>query len=111
MGTPMMADYAFWPAIVFMALCSLYCRTRIKSNRMAMQWGFDGKPTWSAPKAVGLWFAVVLALFTRFLIWGAMTYFPQTVHGAESGLFIASIIFVVSHLIVLVAAVRANPTP
>jgi hypothetical protein len=73
MGTPMMADYAFWPAIVFMALCSLYCRTRIQSNRMAMQWGFDGKPTWSAPKAVGLWFTVALALFTRFLIWGAMT--------------------------------------
>jgi hypothetical protein len=42
---------------------------------MAMQWGFDGKPTWSAPKAVGLWFTVVFALFLRFVIWGAMTYF------------------------------------
>jgi hypothetical protein len=105
----MMADYAFWPAIVFMALCSLYFRTRIKSSHMAMQWGFNAKPTWSAPKAVGLWFAVVFALLLRFVIWGAMTYFPQTVHGAESGLLIASIILVVTHLIVLVGAVRVNP--
>jgi hypothetical protein len=72
--------------------------------------GFDGKPTWSAPKAAGLCFAVVVALFTRLLIWAAMTYFPQTVHDAEFGLLLASVIFVVSHLIVLVAAVRANPT-
>ena len=63
-----------------------------------------------APKAIGLWGTVVLALLTRFLMWVAMTYFPQTVHGAESGLLMASIILAVSHLFVLVAAVRANPT-
>ena len=57
----MTADYAFWPAIAFMAGCSLYFGPRIKSGRMAMQWGFDGKPTWSAPKAVGLWGTVMLA--------------------------------------------------
>ena len=74
-----------------------------------MQWGFDGKPTWSAPKEIGLWVTVLIALFTRFLIWTAMTYFPQTVHGAELGLLLASIGFVVSHLVVLIAAVRANP--
>jgi hypothetical protein len=106
----MMADYAFWPAIAFMVLCSLYFGARIKGDRIVMQWGFDGKPNWSAPKAVGLWATVVLALFTRFLISAAMTYFPQTVHHAESGLLMCSIIFLVSHVIVLVAAVRANPT-
>jgi hypothetical protein len=106
----MMADYAFWPAVAFMTGCSLYFGVRIKSDRMAMQWGFDGKPTWSTPKAIGLWGTVVLALLTRFLMWVAMTYFPQTVHGAESGLLMASIILAVSHLFVLVAAVRANPT-
>jgi hypothetical protein len=106
----MTADYAFWPAIAFMAGCSLYFRPRIKSDRIAMQWGFDGKPTWSAPKEIGLWVTVLIALFTRFLIWAAMTYFPQTVHGAELGLLLASIGFVVSHLVVLIAAVRANPT-
>jgi hypothetical protein len=106
----MMADYAFWPAIALMAGCSLYFGPRIKSGRIAMQWGFDGKPTWSAPKAIGLWGTVVLALLTRLLIWVAMTYFPQSVHGAEFGLLMASIVFAGSHLFVLLAAVRANPT-
>ncbi|MDB5608827.1 MAG: hypothetical protein JWP25_5727 [Bradyrhizobium sp.] len=106
----MMADYVFWPAIAFMAGCSLYYWARIKGDRMAMQWGFDGKPTWSAPKAIGAWGTVALALFTRFLIWAAMTYFPQSVHNAESGLLMASIIFAVSHLIVLTAAARASDT-
>jgi hypothetical protein len=104
----MMADYAFWPAIAFMAGCSLCFRARIKSDRVAMQWGFDGKPT--APKAIGLWGTVVLVLFTRLLIWVAMTYFPQSVHGAEFGLLMASIVFAVAHLIMLAAAVWANPT-
>jgi hypothetical protein len=54
--------------------------------------------------------AVVIALFTRFLIWAAMTYFPQTVHHAESGLLMSSIIFAVLHVIVLVAALRESPT-
>jgi hypothetical protein len=106
----MMADYAFWPAIAFMAGCSLYFGARIKSERIAMQWGVDGKPTWSAPKAVGLWGMVVLALLARALIWVAMTYFPQWVHGAEFGLLMSSIVFAMSHLFVLVAAVRANAT-
>jgi hypothetical protein len=106
----MMADYAFWPAIAFMVLCSLYLGPRIKSGRTVMQWGLDGKPNWSAPKAVGLWAIVVLALFTRFLIWSAMAYVPQTVHSAEAGLLMSSIVFAVVHVIVLVAAVRANPT-
>jgi hypothetical protein len=106
----MTADYAFWPAIVFMAGCSLFFAARIKSDRIAMQWGFDGKPSWSAPKAVGLWGMVVLALLIRLLIWTAMTWFPQLVHGEEFGLLTASIIFAASHLFVLVAAYRANPT-
>jgi hypothetical protein len=71
-------------------------------------WGSHQKR--SHGHAVGLWGTVVLALLTRFLMWVAMTYFPQTVHGAESGLLMASIILAVSHLFVLVAAVRANPT-
>jgi hypothetical protein len=108
MGLPMMADYAFWPAIAVMAACSLYAGPRIKSDRMVIQWGFDGKPTSSAPKAIGLWAIVAVALLLRLLIWAAMTYVPKSVHGAEFGLLVASIVLVVAHLIVLVAAVRAN---
>ena len=64
--SPMNADYAFWIAIVFMAVCSLIAGPRIKSGRMVMQWGLDGRPNWSAPKSVGLWIMIVLALAVRF---------------------------------------------
>jgi hypothetical protein len=94
-----------------MAGASLYYRPRIKCRRMAMQWGLDGKPTWSAPKAIGLWLTVAIALSTRLLIWAAMTYSPQMVHGAEFGLLMGSAVFLASHLFVLKAAVRANPVP
>jgi hypothetical protein len=83
---------------------SVFCG-RIKSDRIAMQWGFDGKPTWSTPKAVGLWFTVVLALVTRLFIWVAMTWFPQLVHGEEFGLLMASVVFVASHMFVLAKAI------
>jgi hypothetical protein len=106
----MTADYVFWPTIALMAGSNLYYGARIKGTRMPMQWGLDGKPTWTAPKAIGLWLTVAIALSTRLLIWAAMTYFPQTVHGAESGLLMASIIFLASHLFVLKQAARANPT-
>jgi hypothetical protein len=109
MGVVMRADYVFWPVVALMVAASLYCKARITSDRIAMQWGFDGKPTWTAPKAVGLWFTVGFALFVRLLIWTGMTYFPQMVHGAESGLLIGSIVLAVSHGIVLVAAVKASP--
>jgi hypothetical protein len=49
-------------------------------------------------------------LFTRLLLWVSMIHFPQWVHGAEPGLLMSSIAFAVSHVIVPVAAVRANPT-
>jgi hypothetical protein len=106
----MIADYAFWAAIVFMVLCSLYFAPRIKSDRMVMQWGFDGKPNWSAPRAVGLWATVVLALLVRSLIWVAMTYTPQLVHDEELGLLISSVILTAVHAYLLMAAVKANPT-
>jgi hypothetical protein len=104
----MIADYAFWPAIALMVGCTLYFSPRIKSDRMAMQWGFDGKPTWYAPKFVGLWITVAIALATRMLIWAASNYVPESVHGAEIGLLLISIIMPVVHLMILRAAVRAN---
>jgi hypothetical protein len=72
-----------------------------------MQWGFDGKPTWYTPKAVGLWWIVAFAIAVRLLIWAASTYLQEP-HGAEIGLLFGSVIFVVSHLITLRAALRAN---
>ena len=84
----MMADYAFGLGIAFMIGCSLYFGPRIKSNRMAMQWRFDGKPTWHAPKLLGLWGLVVFAFAVRLLMWACMTFVPEKVHDAEAGLLV-----------------------
>src|SRR5437763_418343 len=106
--TMLSADYAFWPAVAFIVVVNLYYGPRIRRDRMAMQWGLDGSPTWYAPKAVALWGMVALALAVRLLIWAAMTYAADKVHGAEVGLLLFSIIVMVVHLLVLRVAVRAN---
>jgi hypothetical protein len=104
----MTADYAFGLAIVFMVGCSLYFGSRINGERMAMQWGLDGKPTWYAPKLLGVWGLVVFALAVRLLIWAAMTFVPEKIHGAETGLLGASIIIAGSHLFALLMGVRSK---
>jgi hypothetical protein len=73
-----------------------------------MQWGSDGKPTWRAPKAVGLWGVVAFALAVRLLIWVLSTYTPSKVHGVELGLFLFSITVAASHVFVIKKAIQAN---
>jgi hypothetical protein len=85
---------SWWAAIFILALA-------IKSDRIAMQWGFDGKPTWYAPKFVGLWFTVALALAVRLLIGDASTYVPERVRAAELGLLMFSIIVAAVHLLII----------
>jgi hypothetical protein len=46
-------------------------------ERIAMQWGFDGKPTWDAPKRIALWGMVVFMLMVRLIIWTATTFAPE----------------------------------
>ena len=102
------ADYVFWTAIAFIVGTNLYYGPRIKTDRMPMQWGLNGKPTWYAPKMVALWGSAAFALALRLLIWAAMTYAPDKVHGAEIGLLLVSVAVVAVHLFMLRAAVRAN---
>lgn len=104
----MMADYVFWPAVVVMIACSFYFGSRIHGDRMAMQWGFNGEPTWFAPKGIGLFGLAAFALAVRGLIWAAMTWIPERVHGAEIGLLLFSLIVVATHVIMLRAATRAS---
>jgi uncharacterized protein DUF1648 len=101
------ADYVFWPAVGLIAGCNLYFGPRIRSDRIAMQWGFDGEPTWYAPKAIGLWGMVAFALAVRLLIWAASTYVPEKVHGAETGLLLFSVVVAAVHVLTLRAAARA----
>ena len=102
------ADYVFWPAVTFIVVANLYYGARIKGDRVAMQWGLDGSPTWYAPKAIALWGIVGFALAVRLSIWVAMTYVPDKVNGAEIGLLLFSIIVMAVHLLMLRAAARAT---
>jgi hypothetical protein len=43
------AGYVFVAATVIVIGCNFYFGPRIKRERVAMQWGSDGKPTWHAP--------------------------------------------------------------
>jgi hypothetical protein len=102
------ADYVFWPAVAFVAAANLVYAPRIASDRVAMQWGLDGRPTWSAPRSIALWGTVAFMLAVRLLIWAAMTYVPDKVNGPEIGLLLFSIIVVAAHLWMLRSAARAR---
>jgi apolipoprotein N-acyltransferase len=102
------ADLIFWPSVAFMATCNLYFGPRIRTHRIAMQWGLDGRPTWSVSKAIGLWGMVVFALALRFFIWIASTYIPAKVHGVEAGLLITSLGIAASHAFTLRQAIKGS---
>ena len=104
------ADLIFWPIVAFLAVCNLYFGPRIRSDRIAMQWGFDGKPTWYASKAVGLWGMVAFAFAVRLLIWVLSTYAPARVHGAEVGLLLFALIVAAAHVLILRRALQASGT-
>lgn len=102
------ADYVFWPALALMVACSLYYGPRIKSDRVAMQWGFDGRPTWHAPKQIALWLTIAIALVGRLLIWAAMTDMPSKVNGPDIGLLLLSVILAATHFWILRTAARTD---
>ena len=102
------ADLVFWPSVAFMAACNLHFGSRIGSDRIAMQWSFDGKPTWYASKTIGLWGMVGFALAVRLFIWIASIYMPAKVHGAEAGLLIGSVVITASYLFILREAIQGG---
>ena len=102
------ADYLFWPVLAGVILFNLFFAPRIRTNRVAMQWGFDGKPTWHAPKRFAVWGVVPCMLLVRFIIWAGMTWMPERVHWPEIGLALASIIVAAAHVFVLVRAAKAG---
>lgn len=108
-GTPTVlgADIVFMAAVCFVAGCNLYFHGSI-SSRVAMQWDSVGNPTWYAPKWIALWAIPVLMIAVRALIWAAMIFQPEKVHGPEIGVFASSTIAAASHLFVLSKAARSN---
>ena len=61
----------FAAALIANIALAIYFGERISASRIPMQWGTDGKPTWFAPRAIGLWwgllfiFVVDAGLFIR----------------------------------------------
>jgi hypothetical protein len=43
------ADYVFGLAVALIVTLNFYFGRRIEQDRIAMQWGRNGEPTWSAP--------------------------------------------------------------
>jgi hypothetical protein len=86
--------------------CNLYGEPRIARERIAMQWGLDGQPTWDAPKRIVLWGMVVFMLMVRLIIWTATTFAPEEVHGADLGLILASVIIAASHIFIVLNAIK-----
>jgi hypothetical protein len=101
------ADYVFGAAVALVVGGNLYFGPRIKRERVAMQWGLDGKPTWYAPKRVALWGMVVFMLAVRIFIWMVSTYAPQITHGVEPGIVGFSVITAAVQLFVLKMAEKA----
>jgi hypothetical protein len=102
------ADIVFLIAVGFVIACNLYFEPRIKSDGIAMQWGLDGKPTWSAPKRWALWGMVAFMVAVRAFIWASMTYMPEKVHSPELGVMLFSIIVALSHFYLISKATKAN---
>lgn len=102
------ADLVFLIALGFIVACNVYFAPRIAGDRIAMQWGPDGKPTWSAPKRLALWGMVALMLAVRAFIWASMTYIPEKTNSPELGLALFSIIIALSHLFMISKAVKAS---
>jgi hypothetical protein len=104
----MMADYVFWAAIAVMIAASIFFAPRIARDRIVMQWALDGRPVWHGPRWLGLWGLIGFALALRLMIWAAMTWAPDRVHGTDLGLMIMAVTVTISHLLVLARAAYAT---
>lgn len=101
------ADIVFVAAVCFVVGCNFYFRRRI-SSRIAMQWDLVGNPTWYAPKWIALWAMPAFMITVWTLLWAAMIFQPEKVHGPQIAVFGFSMIAAASHLFVLSKAARPN---
>jgi hypothetical protein len=53
----MAALIALTVGLAFIAGCAIRYGREITAPRIPMQWGVNGRPTWFAPRLVGLWFS------------------------------------------------------
>ncbi len=101
-----LSNLVFGLALIVMAAVSISFAGRITAPRLPMQWGFDGKPTWYAPRLVALWFSFGLAVLVRLFILVLEIYAPEKLNSAVLGVILFSVIITVIHVIHLRAAAR-----
>jgi len=102
------ADCVFGAAIALVVGSNFYFGPRIKGERVAMQWGFNDRPTWHAPKWVALWGMVAFMLGIRLVVWLVSTYVPQSLQQAELGIAGFSVVVTAAHIFVLKMAQEAE---
>jgi hypothetical protein len=55
--------YGFCAVVGAMAFAAYHVGKRIAAPKVPMQWGFNGQPTWYAPKVVALWAPIFVTMF------------------------------------------------
>ena len=78
----------FVVVLAAMSICS--AKGWAPDQRLPMQWGFDGRPTWTAPRNLALSFTPILAALT--LILTAMASFLGPLEGTDLRIFFAVLI-------------------
>jgi hypothetical protein len=101
------ADIAFLGALAVVTGSAIYFKSRIRVERIAMQWDATGKPTWFAPKWLAVWWGVAMLALLRLIIWVGLTYFPAKTHQPELGMVIGSFVVAMSYLYTLQKAMKA----
>lgn len=74
--------------LVFIAGCAIYYGRQITSQKIPMQWGSNGTPTWFAPRLVGLWFSFGFTTIVSAVLLILALYHPQKL----TGLIVAMVI-------------------
>jgi hypothetical protein len=54
--------YGFCAVVGAMGFAAFYFSKRIAAQKVPMQWGFDGQPTWYAPKWVALYAPILVTM-------------------------------------------------
>ena len=96
-----MGDLVLFCALALTAGLNLFYSSRIRATRVPMQWGLDGKPTWYAPKIVGLWGALLFVLATRTGIYAMQVYDPDRIRALDMGLAGMGAVLAVTQLFLL----------
>jgi hypothetical protein len=97
----------FLATVFFIGYIAVKFGKRIESKRIPMQWETDGRPTWFAPRLLGVWFQ----LYFLFAIGGvlfALAFFvePEKIPVLCLSIILVSATTAAAHLYHLKAVVR-----